>query len=171
MSSRAIFLNGTAGVGKTTVLDHVGDLLAEVGEPFGLLDVDWFHRYHPPNPGDPGNRALEGRGLAAVARGYLEHGPRTLVVSGVITSAERRADYADVLGVPMSVVWLRLAPAEVAQRLQRRHARQPQHLPALLRQGDDFAVQIAAAHAYDHVLDIDGLTAREAAERVLALVR
>lgn len=39
-SRPALLLNGTYGVGKSAVLDHVGDLLAEAGRPFSLMDVD-----------------------------------------------------------------------------------------------------------------------------------
>jgi hypothetical protein len=49
----AIFRNGGYGDGKSSALDHVGDLLANAGTPFSLMDVDWFHRSWP--PADPDN--------------------------------------------------------------------------------------------------------------------
>jgi len=36
----ALLLNGTYGVGKSAVLEHLGDLLAEAGRKFSLMDVD-----------------------------------------------------------------------------------------------------------------------------------
>lgn len=51
-SEYAIFLNGGFGVGKSSTLEHVGDLLAEARRPFSLMDVDWFHRSWPP-PASP----------------------------------------------------------------------------------------------------------------------
>ncbi|MFK4084571.1 hypothetical protein ACI2LF_10715 [Kribbella sp. NPDC020789] len=47
MAGYAIFLNGGYGVGKSSTLEHVGDLLAAAGTPFSLMDVDWFHRSWP----------------------------------------------------------------------------------------------------------------------------
>jgi hypothetical protein len=32
-----IFLNGAYGIGKSSVLDHLGNLLAEAGHPFSLM--------------------------------------------------------------------------------------------------------------------------------------
>lgn len=51
--SYVIFLNGSYGVGKSSAIDHVGDLLAEYGKAFSLMDVDWFHRSWPPADDDP----------------------------------------------------------------------------------------------------------------------
>jgi hypothetical protein len=46
--SWAIFINGSYGVGKSSTLEHIGDLLADAGQPFSLMDVDWYHRSWPP---------------------------------------------------------------------------------------------------------------------------
>lgn len=81
-----IFLNGSYGVGKTSTLDHVGDLLAEALMPFSLMDVDCFHRSWPPGDDDPTNVITEAANIALVWRNYKSTGPRQLVVSGVIAS-------------------------------------------------------------------------------------
>ena len=62
----AIFLNGSYGVGKTSVLDHVGNLLAARGRPFSLMDVDWFHRSWPVADDDPDNTLVEARATRTV---------------------------------------------------------------------------------------------------------
>ena len=48
MSATALFLNGTVGVGKTTVALAIGDLLAAARVPHAVIDVDWLRRGWPP---------------------------------------------------------------------------------------------------------------------------
>ena len=62
-SPPALLLNGAYGVGKSAVLEHLGDLLAEAGRPFSLIDVDWFHRSWPPASWDPENVVVEARAI------------------------------------------------------------------------------------------------------------
>ncbi len=64
----AIFLNGAYGVGKSSVLDHLGDLLAETGTAFSLMDIAWFHRSWPSGAEDPENVLTEAQNLTAVWR-------------------------------------------------------------------------------------------------------
>lgn len=133
----ALLINGPAGVGKTSMLDHVGDLLAELGRPFVLMDVDWFHRSWPPNT--EGNRDVEAQTMGMLWRGYRAGGPRLLVVSGYVSSAASLHRYERALGVELLSIGLS-APVDVLrERLRRRHANQPgalawhlDHLPEML---------------------------------------
>jgi hypothetical protein len=102
--SYVIFLNGSYGVGKSSTLDHVGDLLAEAGRAFSLMDVDWFHRSWPPAEDDPENVLTEADNMAAVWKNYLRAGPRQLVVAGVIASNRDRLRYERVLALPVRSV-------------------------------------------------------------------
>ncbi|MBT2522007.1 chloramphenicol phosphotransferase CPT family protein [Arthrobacter sp. ISL-28] len=72
-----IFINGTYGAGKTSTLDHIGDLLSEARKPFSLMDVDWFHRSWPPSENDPTDTETEAANMAAVWRNYKKHGCTT----------------------------------------------------------------------------------------------
>jgi adenylylsulfate kinase len=40
MFERALFVNGTVGVGKTTVAEQVAGLLAAAGDPHAWIDLD-----------------------------------------------------------------------------------------------------------------------------------
>lgn len=117
----ALLINGTVGVGKTTVADAAGDLLAEEGVPNAVIDVDWLRRSWPKPEGDPFNAAITVRNLRAVAANYLDTGATRLVLAGVIESADGRRAYEQALGVPLSVCWLRAPLEEVRRRLTRRH--------------------------------------------------
>ncbi len=104
----AIFLNGSYGVGKSAVLDAVGDRLAASGRAFSVMDVDWFHRSWPVAEGDTENTVLEARNIAAVWANYRAAGPRQLVLSGVATSSADLDRYAAAVGLPVrSIRWSR----------------------------------------------------------------
>ena len=48
-----LLLNGTVGVGKTTVAEAIGDRLADAGVPGAVVDIDWLRRCWPAPDGDP----------------------------------------------------------------------------------------------------------------------
>lgn len=104
--SFVVFVNGGHGVGTSSTLDHIGDLLAETGTAFSLMDVDWFHRSWPPAPGDPDNVLTEAANMAAVWSNYLRTGLRQPVVAGVIASDRDRERYATTFALPVRSVRL-----------------------------------------------------------------
>ena len=116
-----IFLNGSYGIGKSTLLEHLGDQLAAAGAPFALMDVDWFHRSWPPAPQDPSNVLVEAENIAAVWSAYRRSGPRQLVLAGVIETAEDRARYERATGLMVRSVRLEADLAVRAARLKRRY--------------------------------------------------
>jgi len=116
-----IFLNGSYGVGKSSTLDHLGDLLAEHGRAFSLMDVDWYHRSWPPAEDDPENVVTEAANMTAVWSNYRQTGPRQLVVAGVIASTTDRDRYERVFDLPVRIVRLTAGPAVTEMRLRRRY--------------------------------------------------
>ena len=120
-SEYAIFLNGSYGVGKSSTRDHVGDLLADAGQPFSLMDVDWYHRSWPPADSDNGNKIIEAKNMAAVWTNYQTAGPRQLVISGVITSQQDLDRYNQALNLSVRPVRLVASPAVTRTRLHGRY--------------------------------------------------
>ncbi|MBT2555558.1 AAA family ATPase [Arthrobacter sp. ISL-5] len=116
-----IFLNGTYGAGKTSALDHIGDLLSEARKPFSLMDVDWFHRSWPPSENDPTNTETEAANMAAVWRNYQNTGARQLVVSGVIAGLQDRTRYEAIFQLPVRPIRLIATEEETEKRLRRRY--------------------------------------------------
>ncbi|KOV83724.1 AAA family ATPase [Nocardia sp. NRRL S-836] len=117
----ALLITGPVGVGKTTVAQAVGDLLARAAVPHAVIDLDWLAASWPAPPGDRFNFELQLRNLAAVARNYLDAGAHRLVLAGVVESRADRQRYADVLGVDLAVCRLRADLAVVERRLVGRH--------------------------------------------------
>jgi chloramphenicol 3-O-phosphotransferase len=162
----AIFLNGGYGVGKSSALEHVGDLLARAGRPFSLMDVDWFHRSWP--PGEQENAQIEAANIAAVWKNYQTAGPRQLVICGVISTAAARERYAAAVEVPIRMVRLTAAGETVRQRLRGRYS--PSRQSALewhLARCDEIADRLEVADLDELVIDTTTLEPHEVAERTL----
>jgi hypothetical protein len=151
-----IFLNGTYGMGKSTVLDHVGDLLAARGTAFSLMDVDWFHRSWPPAADDPRNVLTEAENMAAVWGNYLRAGPRQLVVAGVLTSGRDRERYQETFALPVRSVRLVASAASTEARLRRRYSeQQSSSLAWHLERHSDLADRLAAHDLDELVIDTE----------------
>jgi len=164
-----IFLNGSYGVGKSSVLDHIGDLLAEAGRPFSLMDVDWFHRSWPPRSDDPDDVVAEAENMAAVWANYLRAGPRQLVISGVICNERDRTRYESALRMPIRPVRL-VASSLVAQsRLRRRYrSGRDRVLHWHLERHDALARRLDEAAIDEAVIDTDELAPGAVAAQVLS---
>lgn len=167
-SPTALFLNGSYGVGKTSVLDHVGNLLAAADRPFSLMDVDWFHRSWPVAADDPTNTAVEAQNIAAVWANYRRTGPRQLVMSGVIADPRDMRRYADATGMRIRSVRLVASPQTLEARLRLRY---DGSRSAELRWHLDRCVELqerqARADLDELVVPTDDLTAAEVARRVV----
>jgi chloramphenicol 3-O-phosphotransferase len=163
-----IFLNGCYGVGKSAVLDRIGDLLAEGGRPFSLLDVDWFHRSWPTAPDDPENVLVEARNLSAVWRNYRASGPRQPVVSGVLATPDDRRRYERAFGLDVRPVRLEADDEVIAERLRRRYgADRPDALRWHLERVEELARRLRAVDQDERVISTSFRTPRAIAEDVL----
>lgn len=116
-----MFVNGGYGVGKSSTLENIGDLLADSGRAFTLMDVDWFHRSWPPAADDPENVVTEAANMKAAWSNYLRAGPRQPVVAGVIASSNDRDRYAEIFALPIRSIRLVAAADVVKDRLRGRY--------------------------------------------------
>ncbi|MGU3410568.1 hypothetical protein ACLBWP_10700 [Microbacterium sp. M1A1_1b] len=164
----AVFLNGSYGVGKTLVLDHIGNLLAAAGRPFSLMDVDWFHRSWPVAGHDPDNTAIEAQNIAAVWANYRTAGPRQLVMSGVLVEPADVRRSADAVQMPIRSVRLVASPQTLEARPGRRYdgARQ-QELRWHLERAADLQERQAVADLDELVLPTDEHSPAQVAQRVV----
>lgn len=163
-----MFLNGTYGVGKSAVLDHLGDLLQAADRPFSLMDVDWFHRSWPVADHDPRNVLLEAANMSAVWAHYSNAGSRQLVVSGVIADAADRARYETALRMPVRSIRLEASVDVTRARLRLRYAQtRTTSLSWHLERYEELARQLRANDIDEMAVATDGMTPRDVAERVL----
>lgn len=162
----AIFLNGGYGVGKSSTLDHIGDLLAQAGRPFSLMDVDWFHRSWP--PADADNALVEADNIAAVWKRYRSVGPRQLVMCGVISTPAARERYEAAVECRVRMVRLTADGEVTRQRLRGRYsASQRAALEWHLERCDEIAARLDAANLDELVIDTSTLGPHQVAQRTL----
>ncbi|MFE6761718.1 hypothetical protein [Streptomyces sp. NPDC057689] len=158
----ALLLNGTVGVGKTTVAEAVGDLLANAGVPHAVVDLDWLRKLWPALPGDRFNFGMLLRNLQSVTDHYLDAGAKRLVLAGVVEDQDQRKLLADAVGVELAVCRLQAELSITHQRLARRHDSEPEalqwhlnrsgELDGILRRSavDDFTIDVGT----DSVTDV-----------------
>lgn len=165
----AIFLNGSYGVGKSSTLDHIGDLLFRTEQPFSLMDVDWFHRSWPPADFDLGNKIIEAENMAFAWTNYRRVGPRRLVVSGVISDRAIHDRYRNAFGLEVRPVRLVASPETTERRLHGRYsASQSDALNWHLERHLELTRQLAEADLDEAVIDTDELPPHQVAEQVLS---
>ncbi|RVX42545.1 adenylylsulfate kinase-like enzyme [Nonomuraea polychroma] len=164
----ALLITGTVGVGKTSVADAVGDLLAGAGVPNAVIDLDWLRRAWPAPPDDPFHGALTLRNLRAVAANFLDAGAERLVLAGVIEDREERRRHEEAVGVPMTVCRINVALPEVHRRLAGRHTDDASGLDWHRERAGELAEILDKARVAD--FDVDGAHASiaEVAAKVLA---
>lgn len=57
MTTESVFINGTVGVGKSTVASQLSHLLRSSGRPHAVIDLDNVRRSWPSPENDPFNHA------------------------------------------------------------------------------------------------------------------
>ncbi|MFF5141882.1 hypothetical protein ACFY6U_19485 [Streptomyces sp. NPDC013157] len=118
---RALLITGTVGVGKTSVAEAMGELLAEAEIPNAVMDLDRLCQSWPTPPADRFNVGMLLRNLRCVAGHYLDAGVTRLVLAGVAESRTERDHYEEAIGIGLSVCRLRAHLPAVHQRLAHRH--------------------------------------------------
>ncbi|GGK96931.1 putative ATP-binding protein involved in virulence [Curtobacterium luteum] len=166
-ASFAIFINGSYGAGKTTVLDHIGNLLAAEGRPFSLIDVDWFHRSSPVAAFDPQNQVIEARNIAAVWVNYKTAGPRQLIMSGVIANEADKHRYSEAVALPLRSVRLTAQRSTAEARLRARYDSSRQtELRWHVDRWEDLTQRLTAADLDEVAIATDRLDALSVARRI-----
>ncbi|MFB8086141.1 adenylyl-sulfate kinase [Streptomyces sp. NPDC055992] len=152
-SAQALLINGTVGVGKTTVAEAVGDVLAEAGMPHAVLDLDWLRKSWPAPPGDRFNFHMMLRNLRSIASNYLDAGVTRLVLAGVIEQRDERKQLADAVGVDLTVCSLRAELPVIHQRLAQRHDGEPKALQWRLDRSAELAEILSRVAVEDFTID------------------
>jgi hypothetical protein len=165
---RALLLNGSSGVGKSSTLQALGALLGERGEQYALVDLDHLTLSGPRRPDDPYGLRIALRNLAAVTREFRADGARLLAVGHVLTEPAHVTATRAALGDDTApVIRLRARREVVEARLRERHAVDaPWELDGFLAGHDALERTLADAALDDVVIDVDDLTPGDVAERV-----
>jgi adenylylsulfate kinase len=119
---RALLVTGAMGVGKTSVIEELAELLEDLGFAYAAIDLDWIGWFGAPGRTDdegPGHRVTDVllRNLAAVVHNYLDAGVTRFLLARSMREREEVEDMAAVLGMPLTIVRLTLPFEEIERRL------------------------------------------------------
>jgi predicted kinase len=167
VTPRALFLNGAVGVGKTTTLEAVGNLLAERQVNRALVDLDWLRELWPAPSDDPFHLRLELANLTAVVANFWARGAETLVLSGVLEQQVAREAYARAVGCRLVVVRLTAPRQLVRARLAARHVGDDGRLAWHLARFDELTESLDAGNVDDEVVEVGPHSPRAVADLVL----
>lgn len=147
----SIFVNGTVGVGKSTVADALS--AAERGS-HAVIDLDAIRKLKPAPSSDRFNHELELLNLKSLAGNYRAAGARRFIIAGVIEDKAELPRYIDALGSDGLFVCRLVAPCDVLEtRLRFRHREDPQGLIWHLDRVGTLTDILEAAGIDDLVLD------------------
>lgn len=169
MTTRALLLTGTVGVGKTSVAAAAGDLLRERRVANAVVDLDELRRAWPAASGDRFNTTVMLGNLSAVAANYVGAGFTTLVLGGVLETAADRRRHAEAVAVPLTVCRLVADLDTVRRRLRGRHVDDHEGLEWHLHRATELAAIQDESAVEDLRIDVTTLSVAAAASRVLDL--
>lgn len=177
-ASRALLLNGSSGVGKSSALQALGAVLGERRVSHAFIDLDELALFWPRPSDDPWGGRTARANLAAVSSTYWAAGVQRIAVAHVFTDREHLAGcraalshgVRDMDAERAPLVRLRASRAVVEERLRRRHAvKAPWELEGFLDGYERLTHALDDAALDDVVIDVDDLTPRDVAERILAV--
>lgn len=163
----ALLVNGTVGVGKTSVADAVGAILQDRGLPGAVLDLDGLRNAWLAQRSDPFHFELTLTNLTAVAANDFAAGARCLVLAGVVESRADRNRYVAAVGVPLTMCRLRADLDVVRLRLRRRHEHDPAGLEWHQNRCAELDAILDRAGGNDFTLDTTAQTPEETALEVV----
>jgi dephospho-CoA kinase len=142
----SILLTGTVGVGKTTVLIEIGELLETRGEPYAVLDLDWLAWLRPAPDSGATVRSVLIENLSQVAATFRAAGVRRIVLARMVTEGADIDAIRAGLGTERLVVVRLVADAQVVgERLRTRD------------RGAQLAAHLDEAETLDRAADAAGI--------------
>lgn len=118
-----ILVTGPVGVGKTTLIDEMGMILADAGLAHATIDLDQLRAMYPRAGAgeDKWGTKVGLANLKAVWRNYRRAGARRLLIATVIESKREVARYREAVpGGEITVVRLRARVRTLQTRVRRR---------------------------------------------------
>jgi adenylylsulfate kinase len=165
-----IFLNGTVGVGKTTVAICIGQALQQLGIAHAVIDLDAIRRAWPAPAGDRFNHELELVNLASLVENYTDAGIGTFVLAGVIEDAGEIQRYRHALqGRPLGICRITADASVLRARLTSRHRDDPDGLRWHLNRAVELDGILVKQSLDDFVVDSSVRSSESVAREVLDL--
>lgn len=160
----SIFVNGTVGVGKSTLADAIS---AVERDSHAVIDLDAIRKLKPAPSSDRFNHELELLNLKSLVENYRAAGAKRFVIAGVIEANAELPRYIDALGSDGLFVCRLVARPDVLEtRLRFRHREDPQGLMWHLDRVGTLTDILEGAGIDDLVLDSSDISPVELAAAV-----
>lgn len=116
-NAAAVLVTGAYGVGKTSVVEEIADLLERRAIRYGAIDLDWLGWFDP-GFGDHGaGRPVMLQNLNAVVGNYYDTGVRYFALAGAASTIDEIAELREAVAMPLMVVRLTVEIEEIERRL------------------------------------------------------
>jgi hypothetical protein len=112
---QGLLVSGVYGVGKTSLVEEIADLLERRGVPYAAIDVDWLGWFWADDEATVSRVRLAN--LGDVVRRYLAEGVRYVALAHSVPDRRAVDELREALGIPLRVVGLRLPYTQIQQRL------------------------------------------------------
>jgi chloramphenicol 3-O-phosphotransferase len=166
---RALLLNGTVGVGKSSLAEAIAALLSTRRIPNAYLDMDEVRRKWPAPADDPFNSALAMQNLASLSSNFVRAGVERLVLAGVMETGAELEGYSSAVGMPLVTCRLTVEADVLRNRLRARHFDDAE-LRWHLARAPELAQILDAASLEDFCVDVTATPVSEAATEVAGLI-
>jgi hypothetical protein len=117
VDAEAVLVTGVYGVGKSTVVAQMGDLLEARGLAYAAIDLDWLGWADDGSNAPHDDDRMLLANLDAVARNYRGFGIARFALAGWVGDAEHLARLRATLAMPTRVVWLTAPLEEIKGRV------------------------------------------------------
>lgn len=166
---RALLLNGTVGVGKSTLAESIAALLSSQDIPNAYVDMDDLRRKWPAPSDDRCNSALAMQNLSSLSTNFVRAGVERLVLAGVMETESDLQGCSAAVGMPLVTCRLEAGADILGKRLLARHF-DDEELRWHLARSLELDRILDAASLEDYSVDVSGTTVFEAAIAVAGLV-
>ena len=119
MTTRAsgVLVTGVYGVGKTSVVEEMADLLERAEVPYAAIDVDWLWWFSAPDFDNEAAHRVLMANLGAVVENYLEAGVTRFCLAWALRDERALAAMRAALPFPIQVVQLTVGIDLIRERL------------------------------------------------------
>jgi broad-specificity NMP kinase len=153
----SVFLNGTVGVGKSTVAEALSTLETKSGHHHAVIDLDQIRRAWPAPNGDRFNHELEIANLRDLVVNYRRAGVQHFILAGVVEEASEIPRYEAALqSSGLLICRLEADAATLTRRLRLRHADNASDMEWHLGRAGELAAILRVASIDHFVVDNSG---------------
>lgn len=114
--AESVLVTGISGVGKSTVVEDIAELLEDAGVAYGAIDLDWLMCYDT-GPGGAGEQ-LRHPNLVSVVSNYRAQGIDRFALAGYCADVDEVESLRAALGMELTVVELSAPFGVIEGRLE-----------------------------------------------------